>query len=90
MYKLSRCLKGYSTDFRVDSWYWTGNEILIRFSLCEPYRPTRSELTEKASNTRILFACRLQMNEKMADEGEDETCDQTKQNPRQVRLYYVA
>ena len=35
MYKLSRCLKGYSTDFRVDSWYWTGNEILIRFSLCE-------------------------------------------------------
>ena len=26
----------------------------------------------------------------MADEGEDETCDQTKQNPRQVSLYYSA
>ena len=26
----------------------------------------------------------------MADEGENETCDQTRQNPRQVSLYYVA
>ena len=26
----------------------------------------------------------------IADEDEDETCDQTKQNPRQVSLYYVA
>ena len=26
----------------------------------------------------------------MADEGEDETCDQTKQIPWQVSLYYVA
>ena len=30
------------------------------------------------------------MNWNMADEGEDETCDQTKQIPRQVSLYYVA
>ena len=26
----------------------------------------------------------------MADEGEDETCDQTQQIPQQVSLYYVA
>ena len=33
--KCTNFLKGHSTDFRVNSWYWTGNEILIRFSLCE-------------------------------------------------------
>ena len=30
------------------------------------------------------------MNWKIADEDENETCDQTKQNARQVSLYYVA